>query len=182
MFGKLTGSFYQMNSRQTKKMFFFRQLPACVEPSSPFDWPQKPRAWAARRRARDAARHCDAGSHYGCWYHIQYALKPLRTYWFIYRRGRIVSHCAWRMLSPIPSAAGGGGGCHIEARRRFVYGEVRGGDGGSGGGGGGEGGGDAALSKTKQGRGRKQFKSEYWSGTSDCTYIPQSHRSHSCVS
>lgn len=31
------------------------------------------------------------------------------------------------MLLPIPSAAGGGGGCHIKSCRRFVYGEARGG-------------------------------------------------------
>lgn len=67
------------------------------------------------------------------------------------------------MLSPIPSAAGGGGGCHIESCRRFVYGEVRGAEEGGGEGGRrGEGVGvDAVPSETKQGRGRKQFKSEY---------------------
>lgn len=127
MFGKLTGSFYQMNSRQTIFFFFFPTTFSVRQAQLALWLTSKRRAWAAHRRARDAACPCDAGSHYGCWYHIQYVLKPLRTYWFIYRRRQIVSHCAWPMLSPIPSAAGGGGGCHIEARRRFVYGEVRGG-------------------------------------------------------
>lgn len=50
-----------------------------------------------------AAQFCfhDARGHYGCWYHIQYVLKPFRMYWFIYERHQIVSHSAWLMLSPI---------------------------------------------------------------------------------
>lgn len=109
-----------------------------MEHNSPFGWPQNGE-WAACRCARDTARLCGVSGHYGCWYHIQYVLKPFQTHWFINRGGQIVSHCAWRMHSPIPAAAGGGGCCHIESRQRFVYGEVRGEEEGGWGGGRGEG-------------------------------------------
>lgn len=145
------------------------------------------REWAAPSTG-SRVRLCDASSHYGCWYHIQYVLKPFRTYWFINRRGQI--SLSLRLTDALTDTFGCWSQQWLSQRgvpavclRR---GEGRGWEGmvmlavgvwvrvGVGGG--------AALSKTKQGRGRKQFKSAYWSSTSDCTYIPQSHRSHSCVS
>lgn len=144
-----------------------------------------------RHPGAHVAQFCfhDTRGHYGCWYHIQYVLKPFRMYWFIYERHQIVSHSAWLMLSPILVLRG----------RRWWWGELVGNVVMSGCAGGlsserwgrREGrvivvaivvGVQQQLRKTKQGRGRKQFKSPYWSSTSDCTYIPQSHRPHSCVS
>lgn len=182
MFGKLTGSFYQMNSRQTKKIFFFDNFQRASSPARPLtDLKATSVSSTQARTWRSAPLRCGQP----LWMLISYSIRAkTASNLLIYLQARADS-LSLRLTDALADTFGGWWRRRLSHRGAptvcLWWGERRGGgDGGSGGGG--EGGGDAALSKTKQGRGRKQFKSEYWSGTSDCTYIPQSHRSHSCVS